>query len=124
MLAAQLVLAFGLELWALFAFGLWGVLLGPTPVSRVVLSVGAPLLMAVFWGTFLSLKAPLLLSPMGAMWAKLAVFALAAAALWVTGHTAQSFVFGGLVALNLLSLRLLEPHNRLPDDTVVESSLH
>ena len=124
MLAAQLALAFGLELWALVAFGLWGVLLGPTPVSRVALGVGAPLLIAVFWGTFLSPKAARPLSPMGAPWAKLAVFALAAVALWVTGHTAQSVVFGGLVALNLLSLRLLEPHNRLPNDTVIENPLH
>lgn len=109
MLAAQLALAFGLELWALVAIGLWGVSLGPTPISRVALGVGAPLLIAVFWSTFLSPKAPLPLSPMFASGAKLAVFALAAAALWVTGHAAQSVIFTGLAALNLLSLHLPNP---------------
>lgn len=57
------IVAFGLELVALTAFGLWGVSLGPTPVSQVALGVGAPLLMAVFWGTFLSPKAAVPLSP-------------------------------------------------------------
>ena len=46
--SVMLAVAFGLELVALTAFGLWGVSLGQTLVSWAILGVGAPLLVAVF----------------------------------------------------------------------------
>lgn len=109
-LALNLTLAFGLELAALAAFGLWGVSFRSTPVSRAILSVGAPLLMAILWGTFLSPKAAVPLSLPYRSSLKFAVFALATTALFTTRHPVSGMIFSSLAVLNLLSLHLLEAH--------------
>lgn len=106
--------AFGLELVALTAFGLWGVSLGPILVSRVALGVGAPLLVAVFWGMFLSPKAAIPLAPPYRLSLKLAIFALATAALFVNRHPVAGVFFSSLVVLNVLWLHLLETYRKPP----------
>ena len=108
MLALNLTLAFGLELAALTSFGLWGASLGSTPASRVALGVGAPLLIAIFWGTFLSPKAAVPLSLPYQLSLKLTVFALATTALFATRRPVTGTILGSLAVLNLLSLHLLE----------------
>ena len=75
MLAFSWVLAFGLELAALATFGVWGAQTGPN------LGVGAPLLVAVFWGAFLSPRAAFSLPPTLRGSLKLLVFAAAVGAL-------------------------------------------
>jgi hypothetical protein len=54
--AANLGLAFLLELGGLAALGYWGYQTGTGPL-RWVLAIGAPLLLAVIWGVFLSPQA-------------------------------------------------------------------
>ena len=51
---ANLLLRFLLELCALGALGYWGFKTGSVTSTKVVLGVGAPLVAAVVWGTFLS----------------------------------------------------------------------
>jgi hypothetical protein len=54
---ANLLLRFLLELCALGALGYWGFKTGSVTSTKVVLGVGAPLVAAVVWGTFLSPRA-------------------------------------------------------------------
>jgi hypothetical protein len=51
---ANLLLRFLLELCVLGALGYWGFKTGSVTSTRVVLGVGAPLVAAVVWSTFLS----------------------------------------------------------------------
>lgn len=99
MLILALAVAFGLELVALVAFGLWGVRFGQNALTQTLFGVGTPLLIAVFWGTFLSPKAAVKLSPLLESGLKLVVFTLAAAALSATGYAALGAVFGALAAV-------------------------
>ena len=108
MLALALSAAFGLELMALVAFGLWGVHFGQVFLTRLLFGGGAPLLIAVFWGMFLSPKAAVKLSPLLQLSLKLVVFALASASLFTTKHFAAGAVLGILgvvVTLGLYTLR-------------------
>ncbi len=91
---AILAVAFGLELAALTAFGIWGASLGPTSVSRAALGVGVSLLGAVFWGLFVSPKAAISLLPPYQLSLKLAVFTAATTALLDTGHPVVGTIFG------------------------------
>ena len=108
MVAFNLALAFGLELAALVAFGLWGYSLSSNPFLQVVLATAAPLLVAVLWGTFLSPRASIALLPSLKYALRVTVFALAALALVATRHPISASVFSGLVALNLVALRVLD----------------
>lgn len=104
LLNLNLALAFGLELAALAAFGLWGVQTGGSTFSRVLLGAGAPLLLALFWGLLLSPKAPVTLPAPLKLLLKLGVFALAAAAFYSTERPLTAAVFAGLVILNATAL--------------------
>lgn len=86
-------LAFALEL-ALFAFVIWWALALDVDLwLRLLIAVGAVLLLAVAWGTLVSprarfrLSAPLLLGTKGAL------FAVGAAALWGLGYPMAAVVF-------------------------------
>ncbi len=55
---ANLALRFLLELCALVALGYWGFKTGGTLMAKIGLVIGAPLVVAVVWGTFVSPRAP------------------------------------------------------------------
>ncbi len=55
---ANLVLRFLLELCALAALAYWGFKTGSEALTRIGLGIGAPLVTAVVWGTFVSPRAP------------------------------------------------------------------
>lgn len=110
MLAFNLTLALGLELTALTAFGLWGVSTGSNPVSRATLGVAVPLLMAVFWGVFLSPKAAVPLPLPYRLSLKVAVFTLAAAALFATRYPVAGTIFSSLAVFSVASLHLSGYH--------------
>ena len=100
MLAVSWVLAFGLELAALAAFGLWGVQTGPNLGVRALLGVGTPLMVAVFWGAFLSPRVAFWLPPTVRGSLKLLVFAAAVGALaagrqvgWALGYAGCSVLY-------------------------------
>lgn len=99
---ANLLLRFLLELLALGALGYWGFMTGSATLTKVALGVGAPLVAAVVWGTFLSPRAPVQL-PWGVVLVLQAVvFASAAAALAATGNRTLALVFGVIVLTNAI----------------------
>ncbi len=99
---ANLLLRFLLELFALGALGYWGFKTGSATNTKVVLGIGAPVVVAVVWGTFVSPRSPVQL-PWGVVLALQAlVFGSAAAGLVVTGHRTLAVVFGVIVVINTI----------------------
>jgi hypothetical protein len=97
---ANLALAFLLELAALAAFAWWGYQTGEGMLARIALAIGAPLLVAVFWGLFVAPRAVFHTAPAAKFTLALVVFALAAVALIATGQTALAAGFLVVAALN------------------------
>jgi hypothetical protein len=100
--SANLALAFLLELCALAALAVWGVYAGQGTLLKLVLGIGAPLLMAVVWALFVAPRALVHVSPPVRMLLKVVIFAVAAFALSVAGHALLAAVFALVVAANLL----------------------
>lgn len=96
---ANLALRFLLELCALGALGYWGFKTGGL-IAKIGLGIGAPLIAAVVWGTFLSPQAPVRLSGLLVLILQALVFGSAAAGLVATGHRTLALVFVVIVAIN------------------------
>jgi Protein of unknown function (DUF2568) len=97
---ANLALRFLLELFALGALGYWGFKTGGGLIAKIGLGIGAPLIAAVVWGTFLSPQAPVRLPGLLVLILQALVFGLAAAGLVATGHQTLALVFVVIVAIN------------------------
>jgi hypothetical protein len=97
---ANLALAFLLELAMLVAFGWWGYQTGQGTQWQITLAIGAPLVVAIFWGLVVAPRAALRTPPSVKFALALAVFALAAVALYVTGQQALALTFVVLALLN------------------------
>lgn len=97
---ANLALRFLLELCALGALDYWGFKTGGGVAAKITLGIGAPLVAAVVWGTFLSPRAAVALPGALALTLQALVFASAAAGLVATGHRTLALVFGLIVVIN------------------------
>ena len=97
---ANLALRFLLELCALGALGYWGFKTGGGLIAKIGIGIGAPLIAAVVWGTFLSPQAPVRLSGLLVLILQALVFGSAAAGLVATGHRTLALVFVVIVAIN------------------------
>ena len=97
---ANLALAFLLELAALAAFAWWGYQTGDGALAKFGLAIGAPLVVAVFWGLFVAPRAVFSLSPVWRLLLAMIVFGAAAIALFVTGLTALAWAFLIIAVLN------------------------
>ena len=95
MRAANLALRFVLELSALTATAYWGFATA-SGLTQWVLGLGAPALMAVIWGLFVSPKAKVELPRPAQFAIELLVFAAAALALIVADQPVLGIVLGGL----------------------------
>jgi uncharacterized protein DUF2568 len=103
----NLALKFLLELAALAAFGLWGASIASGPLA-VLLAITLPVAVAAGWGTFAAPRArrrlPLRLrAPF-----ELAVFGLAALALWQAGSLAWAAAFAAIAAVNAALLTVFD----------------
>ncbi len=107
MVGFNLVLAFGLELAGLVAFGLWGYELGSNLPLKGLLALLFPLVVAVLWGTFLSPRAAVGLPPHLKYLLRLTVFTLATLAFIASNHPVSAAIFAGLVIVNLTALGIL-----------------
>jgi hypothetical protein len=93
---------FLLELCALVALGYWGFKTGSRAITKIGLGIGAPLLVAVVWGTFLSPQALVQLPELLVLILQVLVFGSAAAALVATGHRTLALVFAVIVVINAI----------------------
>src|SRR3954467_12874557 len=99
--AANLTLAFVLELAALAALAYWGVQAGGSGPGPILLGLGAPLALGIIWGLFLAPKAGRRLPQPARLAAKVAVFGVVALALAAAGQPAAALLFAAVVAANL-----------------------
>jgi len=91
---ANLALRFLLELCAL---GHWGCKTGGGAVAKITLGIGAPLVTAIVWGTFLSPRAAFALPGVLVLLLQALVFVAGLAA---TGRSKLALVFGAIVVGN------------------------
>jgi hypothetical protein len=103
---ANLILRFLLELCLLAAFGYWGFQTGQSSPVKIVLGLGAPLLVAVVWGAFLAPKAARRLREPWLLILELVIFGLAIAALYFTEHPALAWALGLVYGINKLLIYL------------------
>jgi hypothetical protein len=106
-----LVVRFALEIAALVALGYWGFETGDGVLS-VVLGVGAPLLAAVAWGTFVSPKASVKLPEPLRLAVELLIFAAATLALADAGRAGLALAFAAVVLLHIVLMYALGAHRR------------
>ncbi|MFE9323700.1 YrdB family protein [Nocardia sp. NPDC052278] len=102
---ANLTLAFGMELVALGALGLWGWKTATVTPVKLVSAVGVPLLAALAWGVFAAPHATFD-NPLLAVVTKVVVFGSAAVGLWAVSYRAAAVVFVAVLVANLLAIRL------------------
>ena len=102
----NLVLRFVLELFALGALGYWGFWAGDGPVAKAALGLGAPLLAALIWGSFVAPRARVSLPLAGRLVVELAVFGSGAIALFHTGHLALAVALATIAAANRALIQL------------------
>ena len=98
---ANELLAFLLELVALLLLGVWGFHVGSNIAIHVLLGIGAPVLMAVVWGTFAAPRARVKLPVPAVLAIKAGVLVIAAVAGYAAGWRAFAIVFGVVALLNL-----------------------
>jgi hypothetical protein len=97
---ANLALRFLLELCLLAALGYWGFRVDSGPVTKALLGIGAPLLMAVVWGTFISPKAKVRLPVPLLLMAEVATLGLGVGALYGAGQPRLASIFAAVSVLN------------------------
>jgi hypothetical protein len=100
----NLALAFLLELCLLGALAYWGFHVGRGPLTKTGLGIGAPLVMAIFWGILMAPKAPVQLPGPIHLALTLALFGLGVAALFAAGQPRLAVIFAVVVVLNQLLL--------------------
>lgn len=96
----NLLVRFLLELCILAIFGYWGFKTGGSTFMKFLLGLGAPILFAVVWGTFLAPKSPMRLHEPWLFLLELVVFGLTCWALYSTGKVDLTVAFGGIYILN------------------------
>jgi hypothetical protein len=101
---ANLALAFLLELVALAAYGYWGFRTGSSLLVKILLGLGAPVLVALFWGAFVAPKALVTTSPWIRHLLAMGVFALAALALYAVGKPSWAIIFLAVAVINRVLL--------------------
>lgn len=102
-----LAVLFLLELSALAAFGYWGFHTG-SQLPKFVLGIGAPLLVAVFWGLFVSPKSVVPVSEEVRSMLQLLVFILASVALYASGRRSLALVFLAIAVIDVVLVYLLK----------------
>ncbi len=98
----NLLLRFLLELGALAAVGYWGFHTGRSVLTKIILGLGAPLLVAVFWGVFVAPGADVPVSGALHLVMELGVFALATASLFAVDRPRLAWMLGLVFVINRL----------------------
>ena len=98
--SANLALRFLLELCALAALAYWGFQTGRGTIAKLGLGIGAPLLGAVIWGTFVAPRTPVEVPGPVRLALELTVFGPAAAALYAAGRPSLAWALAVAYAVN------------------------
>ncbi|EIJ78183.1 hypothetical protein PB1_11504 [Bacillus methanolicus PB1] len=98
----NLALRFVLELCALAALAYWGYQAGKSPILKIGLGAGTPLLAALIWSTFGAPGSSMELSEPLRFLLEFVIYGTAAAALFASGHTNLARTFILLVIINSL----------------------
>jgi len=101
-------LRFLLELAALASFCYWGVQQGDSTAAKIVLGVGAPVVMAIIWGLLVSPKARFEIPSIPKFVLGIVILALAAVALSNAGYPGLAIAFEVLIAVNAVLIIVLE----------------
>ncbi|MBI3175286.1 MAG: YrdB family protein [Chloroflexi bacterium] len=96
----NLLVRFLLELCILAIFGYWGFQTGSNTFMKFLLGLGAPILFAMVWGTFLAPKSSMRLNEPWLFLLELVLFGLTCWALYSTGKVDLTVAFGGIYILN------------------------
>lgn len=99
---------FLLELCALAAFSYWGFHMDRGWIIKLLFGIGTPLLIAIFWGTFIAPKASYPVSTSVRIILQLIIFALAVAALYFSGKSKLAVIFGVVVLIEMILMYTLE----------------
>lgn len=111
---ANLALAFLLELAALAAFAFWGFQATSNTFINILLGLGIPILIAVFWGIFMAPTSPRRTSGVLYIALQAVVFGLATLALVLAGQPVIAIVFAIIFVLNTAAVRLTREYAELP----------
>ena len=98
--AINLGVRFLAELCVLAAVGSWGFKTGSGWLVKILLGIGAPLLIAVIWGTFAAPKAAYRLHGFMLLALEAVVFGAGVAALYATRNYALAWGFAAIVIIN------------------------
>lgn len=96
----NLALRFFLELCVLASLCYWGFVTGKGVPIQILLGIGAPLIIAFVWGTFLSPKAAIVLNGGLKIFLEVVVFGLGVVVLYAAGRHQLALVFGVIYILN------------------------
>lgn len=103
---ANLAVRFLLELCVVAALAYWGVQVGNGPLAKIVLAVGAPLVVAVIWAVFGSPKAAVPLSGPAHLLLEIVVFGAGVVALVYAGRPTLAAVLAAVIIVNRALLYL------------------
>lgn len=91
---------FLLELCVLASLGYWGFTLDKGMLFKWVVGIGAPLIAAIIWGTFIAPKSPYLLDEPMRLVVEILIFASAFLALYSSGHHGLAWALAVVVVIN------------------------
>lgn len=103
----NLTLRFLVELGGVAALGYWGATTSSATLERVLLGLGAPVLLIVVWALVAAPKADNRLSPTQRDVIGTGLLLLAAGALAVAGEVQAAVAFGSVIVVNAALLLLL-----------------
>ncbi|RDW18348.1 hypothetical protein CWR48_12265 [Oceanobacillus arenosus] len=105
---ALYALLFLLEVAGLISFSYWGFHLGKEFFIKILIGLGTPVLVAIFWGLFLAPKATYQLNEPLLSVLQLMVFTLAAAALYFSGKSSLGIAYLITVLLTKFLIYVVE----------------
>jgi hypothetical protein len=97
----NLTVSFLLELVALVVFGVWGSQVGEGTLMKVILGLGAPLLMIVFWGAWMAPRSPRRLQDPWHLVFEILIFGAAVLALLHINRPDLGLILAVVIILNI-----------------------
>ena len=98
---------FLLEIAMLVSFMYWGFHLDTSLLVKILFGIGAPILVAVIWGTFIAPKASIPVSVPIRILLQIILFSLAAMALYFSEKGTLAIIFGTVVLIEMILMYLL-----------------